>query len=168
MLKLLHILPGAFESDRWQVGRPFFLFFTVPCNFVIALQGLYLENILGWHFYCWRLRCPTPLFCHWSRYREQLITSSSPAFHSPETNLFPLCRSRERANTKVSAGGENKCCGKEDVFIGDAEEQRIPEKQLAGHKGICSLAFYLPNKSFQVKSLMRGQEKRKMIRYLIP
>ena len=36
MLKLLHILPGAFESDRWQVGRPFFLFFAVPCNFVIA------------------------------------------------------------------------------------------------------------------------------------
>ena len=86
----------------------------------------------------------------------------------PQKQVCFLCAGAERANTKVSAGGENKCCGKEDVFIGDAEEQRIPEKQLAGHKGICSLAFYLPNKSFQVKSLMRGQEKRKMIRYLIP
>ena len=100
MLKLLHILPGAFESDRWQVGCPFFLFFTVPCNFVIALQGLCLENILGWHFYCWCLRRPTPLFCHWSRYRERLVTSSSPAFHSPETSLFSLCWSRERELTQ--------------------------------------------------------------------
>ena len=100
MLKLLHILPGAFESDRWQVGCPFFLFFTVPCNFVIALQGLCLENILGWHFYCWCLRRPTPLFCHWSRYRERLVTPSSPAFHSPETSLFSLCWSRERELTQ--------------------------------------------------------------------
>ena len=94
------------------------------------------------------------------------ILKSSLSF--PRNEFFSLCRSRERTNTKVSAGGENKCCGKEDAFMGDAEEQRIPEKQLAGHRAICSLAFYLPNKSFQVKSLMRGQEERKMIRYLIP
>ena len=157
MLKLLHILPGAFESDRWQVGCPFFLFFTVPCNFVIALQGLCLENILGWHFYCWCLRRPTPLFCHWSRYRERLVTSSSPAFHSPETSLFSLCWSRERELTQRFQQGHKI-----------SAVAKMYSWKLAGHKGICSLAFYLPNKSFQVKSLRRGQEEGKMIRYLIP
>lgn len=60
------------------------------------------------------------------------------------------------------------CPHKGDVFVGDAREHRIPERPLAWHKAICSLAFCPPNNSFQIKSLTREAARRQRAGHLIP